>query len=151
MICFLERSRQKGEQNFHGLWNRFEGFHPAQKSWIRATHHPGHTQQSISALELSSLVQFSTCSCILSRGVFSGTLVTNSIMVSGHVLQTCHHLMGYYCLLCTAIAMVPYLPSSLASPSFSFHYCLHSFVHPFPSHSISSQKMGAPGCGLSPG
>lgn len=30
MICFLGKSKQKGEQNFHGLWDKFEGFHPAQ-------------------------------------------------------------------------------------------------------------------------
>lgn len=74
--------------------------------------------------------------------------MTNSIMVSVHVLQTCHHLMGYS-LLCTAIAMVPYFPSSLASTSFSFHYCLYSFVQSFPSHGIFIRA--APGCGLMPG
>lgn len=84
-------------------------------------------------------MQFSTCLCFLNRDVFNGTLMTNSSLVLVHVLHTCHHLMVYYSLLRTAISTVPYLPSSLASASFSFHYCLHSLVHPFPSHGICSQ------------
>lgn len=136
MICFLGKSRQKGERNFHGLWDKFEGFHPPQivmeafpcrnpgpeQPIIQATHRTHFSPGS----DLSGAVQH-VLVVLMIRDVFDDTLMTNSIMASEHILQTCHHLMGYFSL-CTAIAMVPYLPSSLASASFSFYCCLYSFT-----------------------
>lgn len=93
-----------------------------------------HTAKHFSAgTELSGAVQHMLMVLVI-RDDFNDTLMTNSIMVSVHVLQTRHCLMGYS-LLCTAIAVVPYLPSSLAPASFSFHYCLHSFADPCAPHS----------------
>lgn len=98
-----------------------------------------HTAKHFSAgTELSGAVQHMLMLLVI-RDDFNDTLMTNSIMVSVHVLQTRHCLMGYS-LLCTAIAVVPYLPSSLASASFSFHYCLHSFADPCAPHSKHFQS-----------
>lgn len=156
MICFLGKSRQKMSKISMGsgislkdfillrLWCRPFPAEILDQSYPSSRPHTaGHFS---TGAELSATVQHMFV--LFEQGFFNATLMTNSIMVSVHILQTCHHLMGYS-VLCTVTAVVPYLPSSLASTSFSFHYCLYSFVLAFPSHGIFSR--GAPGCGLSLG